>query len=334
MNEYRVQLDVFHGPMDLLLYLVRKNEVEVTDIPIALVTEQYLQYVNLLKEIDPESAAEFLVLAATLMEIKSRCLLPVQTEEDATGAGVAEIADPRGELIRQLLEYKEFKDRALMLDHRLEETARRFARVPADLEGGGQIREVDLSEIGVWELLCAFERIMSQVQITGVHQVLQDDTPLELHAADILDRLAREGPLPFEAIFEGRTNKVEVIGLFLAVLQLMKDRKIRAARAPETCGIVLELVPEDATKPEEAPVTLASPSAEAEPVPTEDKTPRKRKRAFWKREEEGENPELEPMVQPEPALAEADKVLANFSLHPPTAPLTPDKPVETKTESQ
>src|SRR5882672_3490287 len=123
MADYRVQTEIYNGPMDLLLYLIRRDEIEICDIPISRITEQYLQYVQTLKQIDPNVAGEFLVMAAVLMEIKSRMLLPrppqVQGEED-------DLADPRLELVRQLLEYKRFKDASLELGAAAQAAAMRW----------------------------------------------------------------------------------------------------------------------------------------------------------------------------------------------------------------
>ena len=131
MSEYKVKLDSFAGPLDLLLYLVRKEEVDIYDIPIAHITEQYIQYVEMLKMLDIDLAGEFLVLAATLMEIKSVMLLPrpeLEADEDADSQ------DPRAELVRQLLEYKKFKDAANLLQDAAEQRQQRFTRPDAILE--------------------------------------------------------------------------------------------------------------------------------------------------------------------------------------------------------
>src|SRR5512136_2591076 len=125
MTDYRVNLDIFAGPLDLLLYLVRKEEVDIYDIPIAEITDQYLQYLEMLKQLDIDLAGDFLVMAATLMEIKSAMLLP-RAEPEQMGEAVA--GDPRAELIRQLLEYKKFKDAANLLDAAAERHLERFGR--------------------------------------------------------------------------------------------------------------------------------------------------------------------------------------------------------------
>ena len=125
-GDYRVQLDIYNGPIDLLLYLIRKDEVDIYDIPISRITDQYLEYVDVLHELEPNLAGEFLVMAATLMEIKSRMLLPTEAVDEETGEPI----DPRSELVRQLLQYKQFKDAASWLGEAGENQSLKYPRVP------------------------------------------------------------------------------------------------------------------------------------------------------------------------------------------------------------
>jgi len=221
--DYRVTLDVYSGPLDLLLFLIRREEVDVYDIPIVKITEQYCQYVEMLRQLDPDAVGEFLVLAATLMEIKSRMLLPRPPEE----ADDEEALDPRADLVRQLLEYKRFKDAAEHLSRRADEFSRRWPRPPAGLPEADH--EVDLEEAELWDLLAAFNRLMLQTGRTGyAHQIVYDDTPVAVHASNILERLqASGGAIEFAAIFAGR-SRGECVGLFLALLELIRQRRVRA----------------------------------------------------------------------------------------------------------
>jgi len=226
MSEYRVNLDLYNGPLDLLLYLIRRDEVDIYDIPIASVTEQYIQYVEMLKTLDPNLAGDFLVLAATLIEIKTRMLLPTPPPEEGDAEGVE--IDPRAELVRQLLEYKAFKDAAGELADAAAQQSLKFARRPGRTEDSDE-DQLDLEDAQVWDLLDAFTELMAQIgQQDRQHEVIYDDTPLELHEADILDRLANEGSLTFRRIFEGRTNRSEIVGLFLALLELVRQKKVFA----------------------------------------------------------------------------------------------------------
>jgi len=228
MAEYRVKLNIYNGPMDLLLYLIRRNEVDIYDIPIAQITEQYLQYVELIKQIDLDLAGEFLVMAATLMEIKSALLLPREEAE----AGEEELGDPRLELVRQLLEYKRFKDLAGELGEFAAEQALRFGRGESDLARVRQEKreeqELDLESVQIWDLFEVFNRLM-QATLAGKrqHEVIEDDTPIDLYEADILDRAQQEQPLTFEEVFTGRTSRIEMVGLFLALLELIRLKLVR-----------------------------------------------------------------------------------------------------------
>ena len=221
MTDYRVNLDIYNGPMDLLLYLIRREELDIHNIPITRITEQYCAYVDTLKMLDPDIAGEFLVLAATLLEIKTRMLLPAQ-EADTDDE---ELIDPRAELVRQLLEYKAFKDAAGDLRDAANLQAMRFGRKPTEIEQ--EEAGKDLEEVNIWDLIEAFNDLMASV---GQHlteaEIIYDDTPIELHADDILDRLGREGNMTFKQIFAGRMRKTELVGLFLAMLELIRRQQI------------------------------------------------------------------------------------------------------------
>jgi segregation and condensation protein A len=228
MSEYRVHLDIFAGPLDLLLYLVRKEEVDIYDIPIAKVTQQYIEYIEMLKMFDLEVAGDFLVMAATLMEIKSVMLLPApETQETEEG----EAADPRSELVRQLLEYKRFKDAANMLDEAGQERQLRFTRSDTILEKikPTEEPELDLDQVSIWTLLEAFDSIMKSVGTVNTrYDHIKDDTPIDLYQIELLHRLQTEGPMPLQRVFEDRPNRLVMIGLFLAMLELIRNKLIWA----------------------------------------------------------------------------------------------------------
>jgi segregation and condensation protein A len=243
-QDYRVRLDAFEGPLDLLLYLIRRAEVDITDIPISALTDQYLEHLAELDRehvrIDIELAGEFLVMAATLMEIKSQMLVP-RAPGDGASDGEERPAiegDPRADLVRQLLAYKKFRDLADGLERRREEWAR---RVPASAAGidDDALREameatgeIHIDDLNLNDLVEAYRRVASMLNFErlGDHQVTYDDTPIELHAADIIDRLRRDGAtvggMPFSAIFAGRARP-EMVGLFLAMLELIRRQEVR-----------------------------------------------------------------------------------------------------------
>ncbi|MEQ8769955.1 MAG: segregation/condensation protein A [Phycisphaerales bacterium] len=242
-DSYRVELATFEGPLDLLLYLVRKHEVDLHDIPIAPITDQYLDHLEHVDRIDVDLAGEFLVMAATLMEIKSRWLDRQndpdrdQNEPDEPEPGDDE--DPRLELVHQLLEYKRHRDAADELDRRRTEWSQRYPAAPAGVEGDAldqaieDMGDYDLEDTDLHDLVEAFRAIVSSVNFDrlGDHEVIADDTPIELHAEDIVDRLKRlpaggSGPrMTLRELFEGRTRG-EMIGLFLALLTLVRDQRV------------------------------------------------------------------------------------------------------------
>jgi segregation and condensation protein A len=252
-GEYRVRLDAFEGPLDLLLYLIRRSEVDIHDIPIARLTEQYLEYLgagsaegDTLEGLDFETAGEFLVMAATLMEIKSRMLAPVERRDAAdAGAGAAApgegpaggVEDPRADLVRRLLAYKRFREAAQALEERYAAWEARVGAGPAGLPDaeqppGAEDAPVELEDLHLSDLVEAFARIIATVDLSrvGEHHVFDDETPIQLHAADLLDRLARDaapdGSLPLRRVLVGRT-RAEAIGLFLALLELIRQKQVR-----------------------------------------------------------------------------------------------------------
>jgi segregation and condensation protein A len=273
--EYRVELDVYNGPLDLLLYLIKKDELDIYDIPIARITDSYIKYVEMLKRIsgdglDINVAGDFLVLAATLIEIKSAILLPKPPappgEEGSSAA--AELADPRYELVQKLLEYKKFKDTAAALEHQQHLHENRFPRFPAKPQGqSDEPPPVDLEEVQVWDLLGAFNRLMQEVGIRKPrdHEIVYDDTPIDLHAADIEDRLMREGKLTLRALIIGRKSKSEMIGVFLALLELIREKKSLVHQAEALGELVIEPAPEEHRRLHAPP-----PMHLAEPAPEED----------------------------------------------------------------
>jgi segregation and condensation protein A len=225
LADYRVNLEIFAGPLDLLLYLVRKEEVDIYDIPIAKITDQYIRYIEMLKSLDVDLAGDFLVMAATLMHIKSAMLLP-KAEPDQYSDD--DLDDPRTELIRQLLEYKKFKDAANQLNAAADEHKERYPRPGTIVE---QLKpdaepEIDIEQVSIWDLLEAFDTICKAVGNVGDISRISDDTPIDLYQIEILHRLQTEGPMTFERIFESRTNRVVMVGLFLALLELIRERLV------------------------------------------------------------------------------------------------------------
>jgi segregation and condensation protein A len=268
MSDYRVELDAYNGPLDLLLLLVKRHEVDLYDIPIAELTDQYLGYLKQIERIDVELAGEFLVMAATLIEVKSQLLLP---RPEAVEGGESESAldelDPRYELIQQLLAYKRFKDAAMQLDDRKNEWANRFAHVPIKNSGqprnedddeAAELIEFDLEDANVADLCEAFTRILESIgEGPAKHRVVYDDTPVSLHAEDIVDRLQRlgkDGALTLQDIFVGRESRSEMIGLFLATLELVNCKRVKLKQDRLKGEIRLTLTTEQEQQEVETPI--------------------------------------------------------------------------------
>ena len=274
MADYRVNLDIFAGPLDLLLYLVRKEEVDIYDISIAKITDQYIRYIEMLKSLDIDLAGDFLVMAATLMQIKSAMLLP---KADPEQLQADDLADPRTELIRQLLEYKKFKDAANLLSDAAASQRERFPRPDSIIEAFNPDPEpqIDIDYVSVWDLLEAFASLM---QATGAGRDIshiKDDTPIDLYQIEILHRLQEEGPTSFEHIFESKPNRVVMIGLFLALLELIREKLVFAKqRAPLSSIYLRPLTDEPAEEAvQKAILDLAEPDKAKLPQTKQQKQP-------------------------------------------------------------
>ncbi len=227
---FRVNLNIFHGPLDLLLYLVRKHELDVTDIRIASVTEQFLEHIALLEQIDVGAVGEFIDMASTLIELKSRIVLPGEEEVEN------ELEDPRQELVRRLLEYKKYRDAASMLEERSRHWRERCPRLASDLPARPRSPdEQPIREVELWDLVSAFGRVLKQKHVAGPESVRYDETPIHVYMRQIDERLRRNGRVAFTAFFDSAVHKSMMVGLFLAVLELVRHQHARADQ-PELFG--------------------------------------------------------------------------------------------------
>ncbi len=239
MEDYQVNLDSFRGPLDLLLYLVKHNEVDVCDIPIARILEQFQHYLGIMTVIDVERVGDFIVMAGTLMEIKSKMVLPRGTEEAAEEEG-----DPRLELVRQLIEYKKFKDAAALLEAQAERQSLRLPRQLVAPPTADPSRQ-PLQQVELWDLVSAFGRLMRETLALQPQQIVVDHTPMHVYMELIVRRLESEGPLSFRALFTPPYNRGRLVGLFLAMLELIKGRRVLAEQAEALAEITLSLAPSD-----------------------------------------------------------------------------------------
>lgn len=218
-NDYKVQLEIFEGPLDLLLYLIKKDELDIQSISIVRITKQYLDYINTFKLLNIDLASEFIVMAANLMYLKSRTLLPrteQPPEEDA------EEDDPRWELIRQLIEYKKFKDAAGFLSIRELDQQGRFAHQP-DPSNKPPEEPATLAEVSIFDLIRAFQNVLKRFEEShDFGDIVDDRFTVSDKIEFLLTRFKPGEALSFDALFQAATTKSEVIVTFLAVLELMK----------------------------------------------------------------------------------------------------------------
>ncbi|MBM4113677.1 MAG: chromosome segregation protein ScpA [Phycisphaerae bacterium] len=244
-DDYKVRLDSFEGPLDLLLFLVRRHEVDINDIPIHLLTEQYLDFLQQIDTVDVDLAGEFLVMAATLVEIKSRALAPTRRtgEEGAEAAPEvdADPLDPRADLVRQLIEYQKYRGAAEDLEslrrRRADRAEASGGALPDAAPGADEDPPIDIEDAHVLDLLKAYERIIVAVDFSrlGEHRVEYDDTPIELYEADLVDHLTRapDRRATLTDLFRGR-RRSDMVGLFLALLELVRNQRVRVdQRRPE-----------------------------------------------------------------------------------------------------
>ena len=215
---YRIKLNNFEGPLDLLLFLIKKNEVDIYDIPIAEITAQYLEYVEIIKLLDLESAGEFILLAATLIRIKAKMLLPrPQTDEEE------EIIDPRLELVSRLLEYKRFKDLAVKFSDLEDKQSEAFSRgyyeeIEPGLEGG-----IDLDEdVTLFSLISAFKQVLDRIPRETFHHVEIIQTSLEEQIDYILNRLVKGKQITFFELVSHIRDRIIIVVTFMALLELIK----------------------------------------------------------------------------------------------------------------
>jgi segregation and condensation protein A len=222
---YEIKLDIFEGPLDLLLYLIRKNEIDIYNIPIALITEQYLEYLDMMRSLNLDLAGEYLVLASTLIHIKSRLLLP-PVESDAEGE---EGEDPRAELVRQLLEYQTFKEAALSLEDRPLLDRDVFTRgAPAEEPAAAEEEGEAVIEVGVFELVQAFRRVIAGIEKSEDLAIDADKMSLADRINEIMEILAGEKQVTFTELLGDTSDRKRIVYTFLAILELMKLRMIRA----------------------------------------------------------------------------------------------------------
>ncbi len=233
-EKYKVQLEIFEGPLDLLLYLIKKEEVNIYDIPIERVTQQYLQYLEIMQMLDLDIAGEFVLMAATLMYIKSRMLLP---PDEQPPMEQEEMEDPRLDLVRQLLEYKKFKDVAHELSQKELFQNQLFSRVAAHSTIGADQRQLDVS---IFDLINAFSTVLKKIEAAGLREVYEDVYTVADKILAIKEMLTEKPSIAFVDLFAAAACREEVIATFLAVLELIRLREIRGFQEQPFGPILVE----------------------------------------------------------------------------------------------
>jgi segregation and condensation protein A len=224
--DYRVELDAFSGPLDLLLYLVRHQEVDILNLPIAEITARFLEFLEVLQVLDLDLIGDFVVMASSLVEIKSRMALPGPEEPPEL---VEPDEDPRADLVRQLLEYKRFKDATRLLEEQAAEWQQRYPRLSDDRPRGGNDPSRDLiKEVELWDLVSALSRVLRKNTESGPSTVVYDDTPIGVYAERIRLRVLAEQRVAFSSFFMGTNSRSRIIGIFLALLELLRHHRFRA----------------------------------------------------------------------------------------------------------
>lgn len=225
-QEYKVKLEVFEGPLDLLLYLIKKDEVDIYDISIERITQQYLEFMEAFKVLDLEVAGEFVVMAANLIYIKSRALLPahVQPPEEE-----AEETDPRWDLIRQLVEYKKFKDAAAHLSVREVEQSNLFSRLPDDSSAAP---ERPLGDVSVFDLITAFNKVLKRISSKSedLREIFEENHTVSDKIDLIMKMMSSGVPLKFTELFSDAASRSEIVVTFLALLELIRLKQLKAVQ--------------------------------------------------------------------------------------------------------
>ena len=225
LTEYRIDTGFFAGPLDLLLYLVRKTEVDVCEVSLAKITSDFVAYIDVLELLDFDFIGDFVVVASTLLEIKSREVLPTQTEI----AGDVPEEESGSDLIARLMEYRRYKEASKLLDERASEWLERYPRLSSDRPTVKRDRSEDrIREVELWDLVSALSRIVRMPDIEREVSIRMDETPMSVFQEQIRERIAAEGRVPFSSLFAGEKIQSRIVGIFLAILELIRHEHYRA----------------------------------------------------------------------------------------------------------
>ena len=238
MIDYQIRLDNFTGPLDLLLFFIRRHEIDIMDIPIAQITEEYLTFIQAAQTLNVGIAGEFLVMAATLMRIKVRMLLPVVSDDDGE-----ELEDPRTELVQRLLEYKRFKEASDNLREMRDQQSQKLGR--PEMSEYNQIEgdpAIYLEDISVFEVVQVFKELLEQMPPTLSYDLEKEAVSVREKIAFLMARFAEQSQYTFSELFPALESRRDLIATFIAVLELVRDGKIRVAQKKIFSDFVIERI--------------------------------------------------------------------------------------------
>jgi segregation and condensation protein A len=240
---YRVQLNNFEGPLDLLLFFIKRDELDIYDIPISYITKQFLEYINLLEELDLDVASEFILMASMLMSIKAKMMLP---REDSDEEELDE-TDPRYELVQRLLEYKRYKEMSEKMADMDEETRKKYMRGYPEADTVEQQASGEaLQDVTMFDLIAAFKKVLQDIERKNiVHHVEKVSTTVEEQAEFVLNRLQEHGKQSFMEVCSTLQNKIYVVVTFLAVLEMIKEQQINLFLEEDPTEFFIDLKPVD-----------------------------------------------------------------------------------------
>ena len=328
---YRVKLDVFEGPLDLLLHLIRKHELDILDIPVSFITEKYLEYMKMMQQLQIDVASEYLVMAATLTHIKSKMLLPADPSEDGDEEEEEEI-DPRAELVRQLLEYQKYRHAASQLQLRATLGRDAFPRGDEEPEPDGP---APLAPLNVFKLFDAFERVLKRAAKDTDHQIMFERVNIADRIVQLTELLSKKRRLPFEELFispddedeEGEEHRIptrlEMVITFLAILEMGKMRVVRIVQDDTLGPILVEMPAKTLDERDDAPLDWSALGDESPPRTSSDSPPDAPPSTPEPAPAEEPTPAEEPASTEEPASPETSTSGAPFAPEPIPAEATP-----------
>ncbi|MBO6584725.1 MAG: segregation/condensation protein A [Gracilimonas sp.] len=240
---YRVQLNNFEGPLDLLLFFIKKDELDIYNIPISYITKQFLDYIHMLEELDLDVASEFILMASMLMSIKAKMMLPREDSDDEE----MDESDPRYELVQRLLEYKRYKEMSEKMADMDEEVRKQFMRgYPEADDVEQQATGEALQDVTMFDLIAAFKKVLQDIERKNiVHHVEKVSTTVEEQAEFVLNRLQEHGRQTFMEICSTLKNKIYVVVTFLAVLEMIKEQQINLFLEEDPTKFYIDLKPVD-----------------------------------------------------------------------------------------